>query len=316
LVAKFTQHKALRKLLLGTGNTRLVEHTHNDRYWADGGDGTGRNRLGVLLMEVRGQLAADAADELQPSAEARAAAIAAAEAEAHSHRRRYGGRLPPAREATKRKGRRRREVFLEKDGSSKLEKTTGLSGQVTVVGTDTQIPAQALPTAAKIVVHRNQYRRRYEKTDDDDDEDDDDEEDEEEDDDDGDAGKEEEKANAAAAEEKQKADNSKRRGGSSSNEKNTAAPARGGTQLGDFLDVASAKPQSPRSLLEAAKKAAASLRQGGGGSAAVTKALQLRQQLSERAARITDSDDPALLGRLLASVDDLNDALTPHTKTK
>ena len=42
-----------------TGDAELVEHTKNDRYWADGGDGTGRNRLGQLLMELREQLRAN-----------------------------------------------------------------------------------------------------------------------------------------------------------------------------------------------------------------------------------------------------------------
>lgn len=54
--AKFTQHEELREMLLGTGDAKLVEHTRNDSYWADGGDGTGRNRLGELLMELREQL--------------------------------------------------------------------------------------------------------------------------------------------------------------------------------------------------------------------------------------------------------------------
>lgn len=57
LHAKFTQHRSLRALLLGTGEAVLVEQTKNDSYWADGGDGTGKNRLGVLLMELRSQLA-------------------------------------------------------------------------------------------------------------------------------------------------------------------------------------------------------------------------------------------------------------------
>lgn len=53
LVAKFTQHDELRALLLSTGDAKLVEHTENDDYWGDGGDGSGRNMLGRLLMEVR-----------------------------------------------------------------------------------------------------------------------------------------------------------------------------------------------------------------------------------------------------------------------
>jgi hypothetical protein len=54
LRAKFTQHAALRELLLGTRKAELVEHTVNDRYWGDGGEnGRGKNRLGHLLMELR-----------------------------------------------------------------------------------------------------------------------------------------------------------------------------------------------------------------------------------------------------------------------
>ncbi|XP_065912115.1 uncharacterized protein [Dysidea avara] len=56
LWAKFTQHSELHKMLLDTGGRRLVEHTSNDRYWGDGGDGSGKNRLGNLLMDVRQKL--------------------------------------------------------------------------------------------------------------------------------------------------------------------------------------------------------------------------------------------------------------------
>ena len=56
LMAKFTQHEDLRDLLISTGDARLVEHTTNDSYWGDGGDGTGKNRLGHLLMEIRKHL--------------------------------------------------------------------------------------------------------------------------------------------------------------------------------------------------------------------------------------------------------------------
>ena len=54
--AKFTQHTDLREILLFTGTALLVEHTENDDYWGDGGDGSGRNMLGRILMEVREQL--------------------------------------------------------------------------------------------------------------------------------------------------------------------------------------------------------------------------------------------------------------------
>ncbi len=56
LRAKFTQHQTLRSLLLGTKDALLVEHTVNDSYWGDGGNGTGKNMLGQLLMELRAQL--------------------------------------------------------------------------------------------------------------------------------------------------------------------------------------------------------------------------------------------------------------------
>ncbi len=56
LRAKFAQHPSLRDQLVATGEATLIEHTANDRYWADGGDGSGRNRLGELLQLVRAEL--------------------------------------------------------------------------------------------------------------------------------------------------------------------------------------------------------------------------------------------------------------------
>ena len=56
LRAKFTQHEELKAVLLGTGDAVLVEHTANDAYWGDGGDGSGKNRLGALLMQLREEL--------------------------------------------------------------------------------------------------------------------------------------------------------------------------------------------------------------------------------------------------------------------
>ena len=58
--AKFRQHPELTQKLLETGDARLIEHTENDAYWADGGDGTGKNMLGVILMEVRSKLQKEA----------------------------------------------------------------------------------------------------------------------------------------------------------------------------------------------------------------------------------------------------------------
>lgn len=56
LRAKFTQNPDLRNLLLATGDGYIVEHTKHDAFWGDGGNGRGKNRLGYLLMQVRGEL--------------------------------------------------------------------------------------------------------------------------------------------------------------------------------------------------------------------------------------------------------------------
>jgi ribA/ribD-fused uncharacterized protein len=56
VLAKFTQHADLRETLLDTGDAEIVEHTARDSYWGDGGDGSGRNMLGRILMSVRDEL--------------------------------------------------------------------------------------------------------------------------------------------------------------------------------------------------------------------------------------------------------------------
>jgi ribA/ribD-fused uncharacterized protein len=56
LAGKFEQHPELAELLLATGDELLVEHTSNDAYRGDGGDGSGKNMLGRLLVELRTQL--------------------------------------------------------------------------------------------------------------------------------------------------------------------------------------------------------------------------------------------------------------------
>jgi len=59
LRAKFWQHEDLRQLLLSTGEARLVEAGRVDnavnRTWGEV-NGKGLNMLGVLLMELRGEL--------------------------------------------------------------------------------------------------------------------------------------------------------------------------------------------------------------------------------------------------------------------
>ncbi len=59
LHAKFAQHGDLRDLLISTGSARLVESATVDnpvnRLWGEV-NGVGKNKLGVLLMELRNQL--------------------------------------------------------------------------------------------------------------------------------------------------------------------------------------------------------------------------------------------------------------------
>lgn len=56
LRAKFTQNKELKEILLGTGDAKLVEASPVDYYWGIGKDGSGKNRLGILLMKLRDEL--------------------------------------------------------------------------------------------------------------------------------------------------------------------------------------------------------------------------------------------------------------------
>lgn len=64
LRAKFSQHEDLRELLISTGDARLVEAATVDnpvnRTWGEV-NGVGKNMLGKLLMEVREELRAAAA---------------------------------------------------------------------------------------------------------------------------------------------------------------------------------------------------------------------------------------------------------------
>lgn len=71
LRAKFDQHDDLRQLLLSTGSSRLVENATVDnlvnRTWGEV-NGKGKNMLGVLLMELRDQLARGAKATKTPKA--------------------------------------------------------------------------------------------------------------------------------------------------------------------------------------------------------------------------------------------------------
>ena len=54
--AKFQQNPDIRAVLLGTGDEELIEDAPNDEYWGCGAEGMGKNMLGKVLMEVRGEL--------------------------------------------------------------------------------------------------------------------------------------------------------------------------------------------------------------------------------------------------------------------
>jgi ribA/ribD-fused uncharacterized protein len=55
---KFATHERIRTILLATGDESLVENAPSDSYWGCGADGSGKNRLGEILMQVRAELRA------------------------------------------------------------------------------------------------------------------------------------------------------------------------------------------------------------------------------------------------------------------
>lgn len=54
--AKFEQNPDIRAVLLGTGGEELIEDAPGDYYWGCGAEGIGKNMLGKILMEIRGEL--------------------------------------------------------------------------------------------------------------------------------------------------------------------------------------------------------------------------------------------------------------------
>jgi N-glycosidase YbiA len=53
VLRKFAPHADIREILLSTANEEIVENSPIDYYWGCGADGSGKNMLGVILMEVR-----------------------------------------------------------------------------------------------------------------------------------------------------------------------------------------------------------------------------------------------------------------------
>lgn len=56
LLCKFQTHKDIREILLSTGDELIVEDAPYDYYWGCGQDGSGKNRLGEILMKIRAML--------------------------------------------------------------------------------------------------------------------------------------------------------------------------------------------------------------------------------------------------------------------
>ncbi|KAF9171783.1 hypothetical protein BGX21_006800 [Mortierella sp. AD011] len=69
VLQKFLQHENLAKVLLDTGDQYLNEHTTNDSYWADGGNGRGKNMLGIILMETRAKISTMTPEEIAKAIE-------------------------------------------------------------------------------------------------------------------------------------------------------------------------------------------------------------------------------------------------------
>jgi ribA/ribD-fused uncharacterized protein len=53
VLRKFTIHSDIRQILLATEESFLVENSPIDYYWGCGADGSGKNRLGHILIAVR-----------------------------------------------------------------------------------------------------------------------------------------------------------------------------------------------------------------------------------------------------------------------
>jgi ribA/ribD-fused uncharacterized protein len=53
VLRKFETHADIQDILLSTGDDDLIENSPTDFYWGCGKDGSGLNRLGLILMETR-----------------------------------------------------------------------------------------------------------------------------------------------------------------------------------------------------------------------------------------------------------------------
>lgn len=56
VLKKFLTHKDIQAILISTGDELIVENSQTDYYWGCGGDKTGQNHLGKILMGVRQEI--------------------------------------------------------------------------------------------------------------------------------------------------------------------------------------------------------------------------------------------------------------------
>ncbi|MBE9250050.1 NADAR family protein [Dolichospermum sp. LEGE 00240] len=56
VLKKFQTHGDIQKILLATGGKMIIQEDIGDYYWGTGKDGSGKNYLGQILMEVRATL--------------------------------------------------------------------------------------------------------------------------------------------------------------------------------------------------------------------------------------------------------------------
>ncbi len=66
VLKKFETHEDIQEILLATGDEKIVEDTTRDYYWGCGSKGNGKNKLGLILMEVRQILRQREDDECSP----------------------------------------------------------------------------------------------------------------------------------------------------------------------------------------------------------------------------------------------------------
>ena len=59
VLKKFQTHQEIRAVLLSTGDAEVIENAPGDYYWGCGKNRTGKNKLGIILVQVRQQLRAE-----------------------------------------------------------------------------------------------------------------------------------------------------------------------------------------------------------------------------------------------------------------